>query len=59
MPLSERESLLKKIAEIEGEQISSQMSNGTLEDLRRCVAWLLAGKPWLRRPLYEEPRTQA
>ena len=58
MELSERETLLQKIREIEGERISAQMSNGTIEDLRRCVGWLLAGKPWIKRPVHEESGTK-
>jgi len=54
MEQSERETLLQKIREIEGERVSAQMANGTIEDLRRCVGWLLAGKPWIKRPMPEE-----
>jgi hypothetical protein len=54
MELSERDSLLEKIREIEGEQVSAKMSNGTLEDLKRCVGWLLAGKPWVKRTMCDK-----
>jgi len=58
MEMSERESLLQKIKELEGEHVSSKMVHGTVDELRRCVNWLLAGKPWIKRSSPKELATR-